>query len=61
MLCSGHSGPVWALKAHDNLLISAGSDEMIKAFFCSLEFADATQIWDLNTFDCIRTLEGHTG
>ncbi|XP_001640067.2 E3 ubiquitin-protein ligase TRAF7 [Nematostella vectensis] len=45
----GHTGPVWALCVHGELLFSGSSDKTIK-------------VWDtLTTYKCVKTLEGHTG
>nr|XP_039272033.1 E3 ubiquitin-protein ligase TRAF7-like [Styela clava] len=45
----GHTGPVWCLFVHGDLLFSGSSDKNIK-------------VWDTATnYKCQKTLEGHTG
>lgn len=44
----GHTGPVWALVLHGDIIYSGSSDLAIKA-------------WDINKQTCVRTLVGHEG
>lgn len=43
-----HRERITMLKTFDNLLVSASSDGIVK-------------VWDLNTYACLRTFEGHSG
>eukprot|EP00842_Homolaphlyctis_polyrhiza_P002668 jgi/Hompol1/3401/HPOL_006511-RA len=42
-----HTGKVYSIKLQGNLVLSASSDKTIK-------------LWDMNTLECVQTLEGHT-
>jgi len=44
----GHTGPVWVLASYKDFLLSGSSDEIIK-------------VWDMNNFDCVKSLTGHHG
>jgi len=44
---NSHSGRIFCLLLHSNRCFSASSDKTVK-------------VWNLETLDCVKTLEGHT-
>ncbi|KAJ3127361.1 SCF ubiquitin ligase complex subunit cdc4 [Nowakowskiella sp. JEL0407] len=43
----GHSGGIWGMAVHDNLLLSGSTDKTVR-------------VWDLQTGNCLYVFEGHS-
>lgn len=60
----GHSGAVYSITMANNKLYSGSYDNTIRV--CRIEGSYKTsitlcQVWDLNSFQCVQKLTGHTG